>query len=124
MAHETKFLISLALTIGLETAALYLLLRFPLRYKKESIPARMIIFAGFIVSFATLPYVWFIIPFFLRTYIAWVIAGESFAFILEGIFYNFILKVSWKHAFLLSFACNAFSFLAGEGLKAILPPGF
>jgi hypothetical protein len=123
MAYEIKFLLSLLLTLCIETPVLWIILRVFYKYNKDALPSPMIIFAGFIVSFATLPYVWFIFPFFIRTYLVYMIASECFAFLLESVFYVFILKVSIKRACVLSFLCNAVSFLAGEGLKAFIPPG-
>jgi hypothetical protein len=113
MAYEVKFLVYLGMTICIETAVLYAALRFVYRYGKEALSVRTILFAGIIASFATLPYVWFIVPYFARTYVVFVIAGEGFALIAECVFYCFILRVARIRAFVLSLLCNAASFSAG-----------
>lgn len=113
MTYEYLFLIFLAITIAIEMAVLILMVRYYLKIGPEKIPISLLIFAGF-VSFATLPYVWFLLPqLIVSSYILYVIVAEIIVLISEAIFYYFVLKTNWKQSFFLSFVCNLVSYLAG-----------
>lgn len=117
--YERDFLFSLALTIIIEFFALWAVLRIFFKAKQEEVPFRLILFTGFFNSFATLPYVWFIIPFFIRDFFPYAVTSELFALGLETVFYYFILKTSWRRSFLLSLICNSCSFLFGQLWHAV-----
>src|SRR5690348_13076845 len=88
------FISSLVFTDIVETAVLFFMLRFVFRLR---IPTSQIIFAGLYASFSTIAYVWFVFPFLL----AWpspgmgVFFAELFAFLVEALFYRFVLRISW-----------------------------
>lgn len=107
-----NFLFALSLTVAIESIVLFLLFYFALKEKSNNIK---IFFAGLFASFATLPYVWFVFPtiFYTNLNIA-VGISEIFVIIVEGIFYHFLLKLSWKKAFLVSLICNVISFGIGK----------
>jgi hypothetical protein len=112
-----RFLTSLVFTDTIETITLILLLRYVLR--KRTIPISLMIFAGLYASFSTISYVWFIFPYL--TY--WspsteVVFAEAFAFIVEAVFYRWILKLDWRVAFFVSFVCNVVSYFLGPILRA------
>lgn len=115
--YEHQFIFSLLLTLVVEIPVLLVVVRLLLKREKERLPVALLLFAGFFATFATLPYVWFLFPFFIRVHIPYVIASEMFALIMEALFYLFILRISLKKAFLLSLFCNAASFLIGELVK-------
>ena len=119
-AYEIQFLLSLAITIVIEIIVLWLAIRFLFRLVKEALGPGIIIFAGLIASLTTLPYVWFIIPYFVREHLSYMITAEVFALLAETVIYLFLLKVSLKRAFLLALICNTLSFLAGELIKMIM----
>jgi hypothetical protein len=119
MVYETKFLISLALSVVTETIILVLLMHFVFGQKKSAASLASMIFAGFAATCATLPYVWFVFPAFVSGFILYVILAELFAVAAESVFYHFILKLPMPRAFVLSLVCNAVSFGIGEGLKAL-----
>ena len=73
-----------------------------------------LIFAGFITSFATLPYVWFVFPVLITQKIWYILVSELFAVIVEAAIYFFILNVRWRVCFVLSFVCNMASFGIGS----------
>jgi hypothetical protein len=69
--------------------------------------------AGTLPSFATLPYLWFILPAFLSVYSLRLIAGECAVVAAETVFIRFIVPVKWWQAALLSLASNIASIIAG-----------
>ncbi len=113
MIYEYRFLVSLVLTIAIETIVLFLIARSIFKLDKSHIKDRILIFAGFFSSFATLPYLWFIFPLIIRSYYLLNVFGELSVFLIESIIYYFVLKISINRALLLSFICNITSFLLG-----------
>ena len=111
-SYESLFLFSLLFTVAVETAALFLCARVLFRMTRKEASDALLLFCGVALSFATLPYVWFIFPMF-ASGIAYVAGAEIFAFAAEAIGYKFILHVGYKRALALSFICNAASFLLG-----------
>ncbi len=110
---ESLFLAALLFTIAVETGMLFLVLRFLLKIKERKIPLMLIIFSGIFASFATLPYVWFVFPAFIRDYFLYVAAGEISVVFIEAAIYFFILKISKRNAFFISLVCNTASFFLG-----------
>lgn len=116
IAREHFFLTSLAFTVIVETLVIFLLSRY--LFKDTKTPTWRIVFAGLFASFATIPYVWFVFP----TVIHWtvnqgLIASESFAFIVEAIFYRVVLGTSLSRSILLSLIANAGSFFLSRFLR-------
>jgi hypothetical protein len=111
--YHLLFLWSLGLTVVVETAVLFLLLRSVLRIERTAIANRLIFAAGVIASAATIPYVWFVFPYFVHTRLHYMIMAESFAVLAEIPILAIILRVSAPKAFLLSFVCNMSSFGVG-----------
>jgi len=111
--YELYFLSKLVLTITIETTVLYLLIRF--WYQKYDIPTYEILFTGFISSFATLPYVWFVFPILTKliSYSFYIWSAEISVTLIETLIIYKILKVSYKEAFTLSFIANLVSFGVG-----------
>ena len=63
----------------------------------------------------TIPYVWFVFPTLLwdkANYI--VIVGESFAVIVEALFYRYFARLDWKYAFIFSLLANIASYALGK----------
>lgn len=111
MDYEMLFLKSLLLSISIETIVLVLIYRFI--FKKEEIKIGLLISTGLIATFATLPYLWFVLSDFIGQRLWYVIIGESFAVILETFIIGVILKTSLSKAFISSFVCNLISFSVG-----------
>ncbi|HUO49974.1 MAG TPA: hypothetical protein VMU25_00120 [Candidatus Paceibacterota bacterium] len=110
------FLSSLIFTDVVETAVLFFMLRLVFKLR---ISTSQIIFAGLYASFSTIAYVWFVFPYLL----AWspgvsTFFAELFAFLVEALFYRFVLRISWKTALLASLVCNAFSYFLGPFLRS------
>lgn len=111
-----RFISSLVFTDVVETLVLILMLRFVFRNRGLSLG--QIIFAGLYASFSTISYVWFVFP----EIIAWpwttaIIFAELFAFVMEAVFYRFVLRLDWRAAFIVSFVCNLASYLLGPILR-------
>jgi hypothetical protein len=110
---EYKFLIALIFTIIIETVVLFLVIRGLLRIDAKKIPGRLLLFSGFLASFSTLPYLWFILPSFIASYFYLVIVGELSVTIMESAIYYFLLRTTVKNALIISSLCNLASFLLG-----------
>jgi hypothetical protein len=110
--YEQLFASALLFTVALETAALFICARLLFRMGAREAPDALLLFCGWVLSFATLPYVWFIFP-LMASGAGYVALSELFAFAAEAIGYKFILRVDWRRAAALSLLCNAASFLLG-----------
>jgi len=106
-----EFLVAYALTLAIETTALFLLLRS--RYGAALITRNSII-----ASSLTLPFVWFVFPVLgLGSWALQTAAAEIFAFAVEaGVYRALFPKMGWANALKVSFVCNAASFLVGLAL--------
>lgn len=105
---------ALIITISSETILLFFLIRkyFKINSKKLSHP--QLLFAGFIASFSTLPYLWFILPAIISSYPLYSAIGETLVITIETIIYHFTLKLNLKKSFTISALCNLFSFFLGK----------
>jgi len=111
MDYELLFLKSLALTIVIETFVMIVFFR--LIIKQRDIEISRLLITGFIASFATLPYLWFVFPNYIDQKIWYVIIGESFAVLVETFIIGVILKTKFIQSLWCSLSCNAISFLTG-----------
>ena len=110
MLYQTKFLISLIVTLIIEVPILFFMLRF--FYKNKKISLRKIISIGIVASALTLPYLWFVLsPFILLNYYLYV--GEILVFLVEALVYYQFLELKFRRALVLSFVCNLISFIVG-----------
>ena len=111
MDYELMFLKGLAWTIFLETAVM--IVYFRLIDKRIHHRISKLLQTGFIASFATLPYLWFVFPIFMEHKIAYVVVGETFAVLMETLIINALLRTQLRSSFLCSLTCNMFSFITG-----------
>ena len=111
MDYELLFLKCLLLTILIETFVL--IVYFRLFVKQQETGISRLFITGFIVSFATLPYLWFIFPNYIDQRIWYMIISESFAVLVEAIIIEAILRTKLIQSLLCSLTCNMVSFLAG-----------
>jgi hypothetical protein len=111
MSYEVNFLIALFWTVAIETLTILLLLK--IFFRSGKFGSVEILYAGVLPSMATLPYVWFVFPYFLANHRLYMLSVESFAVIVESFILSFILKVGLRQASLLSLAANTCSFLFG-----------
>jgi hypothetical protein len=90
MLYETKFLISLLLTLAIEIPILLIFMKFIFRARK--INNFNIIIAGLLASALTLPYLWFVFPSFVNASYYFIL-GEIGVTIIEAMVYCFILRL-------------------------------
>ena len=109
--YEVFFLKSLVLTVIIELFVLFLLIK--IFYKKYGIANNVILFAGILASVATLPYLWFILPYFIINRLLYILISEIFAVLAESLIYYYIFRFKYSVSLFLSFACNMVSFLTG-----------
>lgn len=102
-----QFLTAYALTITIETIALFLILR-------KGYGTALIARNAVIASTLTLPFVWFVFGGLAIPWIARIVVAEAFAVLVEAGFYKISFKdmTLWK-ALLISFGCNLASFVIG-----------
>lgn len=115
MDYEILFLKALLLTITIETIVLISL--FKLFYKTKAIKLWLLILTGIVTSFATLPYLWFIIPVFIKNRMNYMIISEVAAVVIESFIILGLLRICYKKAILVSTICNMSSFLVGLIIK-------
>jgi hypothetical protein len=112
-----NFIKALLLTILIETIVLFLL--FKTVYRRCQIKNRLLLIAGVVLSCATLPYVWFVLPVFIKPTLIYVLISESSVILIESVFMYLLLKIDYKKAILVSTICNAASFLIGVAINMI-----
>lgn len=110
MLYEINFLISLFLTLIIEIPILFVLVKYAF---KENIENSKILFIGFLASFSTLPYLWFVFQPLINT-LQYIYIGEIFVLLVEAVVYNQLLDIKIQRALLISFIANLVSF--GFGL--------
>lgn len=114
MGYTLEFLKALALTIAIEVPLLFVGARFLLKLKPKALSNATLFGAGILASFATLPYLWFVLPDFIPNYTLFLLIGEVSVALFETLIYWLILRVSLPKALLLSLFCNLASFGLGK----------
>lgn len=109
MAYEQMFLNALFLTLITEVPVVFIAVRYLYKIKDNF----NIIFAGIISSILTLPYFWFILPYFISNRMLYIILGESSIVLIEAFIYYKILKLKFSQALIISFIANLASVLIG-----------
>ena len=110
--YEYDFLKSLLLTIMIESMTLIMMVKYYFKYHTSW---NKLLFAGIFPSFATLPYVWFILPiFFLNNPVTYIWVAEISVTLIEALILFFILSLSWKKAILISVFANFLSYGIGK----------
>jgi len=114
MPYELAFLKALLITILLECIAAACLKKFfgQRLFLKQNYAYFLGIVA--VASALTLPYVWFVLPAFINAGLTYIIVSEISVTIVEGLFYWFTLKTSFKTAIILSVTTNFFSWFIGN----------
>lgn len=111
MPYEQKFLFSLLLTLAVEIPTAIVLVRF--FYKQKEIKISRIIFAGLVASALTLPYFWFVLPFYISSRSTYIFFGESIIVLVEALMYYQCLQLKFSRAFVVSLIANIASILLG-----------
>jgi len=116
MFYELAFLKALLVTILLECVIAACLKKFFGRrlLLKQKYPYFLAIVA--IASALTLPYVWLVLPAFIKSGLTYIVVAETSVTIIEALFYKLALKTKLLSALILSITANAFSFFIGNVL--------
>ena len=109
MLFETKFLISLILTIIVELPILFIFTKYIFKLKLNNFK---VIFVGFLASALTLPYLWFVLPPYIKINY-YILLGEIFIFLIESFIYYYFLNLNFRKSALVSFIANLTSFVIG-----------
>ena len=109
MEYENLFLISLIITLVIESITVFFLAKY--FYKNLH---KDTIFVSLLASTLTLPYLWFIMPFYLTDYNTYIILGESVVILVEAVIYFKLLKVKMGQALVLSILANILSVIIGR----------
>lgn len=115
--YIVSFLKALMLTIFIELLVLFFF--FKTIYKSLQVDNKKLFFIGILASLTTLPYLWFVIPVFLKWSISYIVFGELFVVIIESILLGIFLKINFRIALLVSFFMNLVSFLVGITLNIL-----
>ena len=110
MLYETRFLISLLLTLIIEIPIVFILVRHVFKLKKIKLSKILIIAA--LASVLTIPYLWFVLPPYILAN-NYVLVGEAIVILAESLIYKYFLELDWGRAFLTSFVANLVSTLFG-----------
>ena len=110
-SYELNFLYALLITVTIESAVVYLLMGYAFNTKLASKDAFM---AGVLPSATTLPYAWFVAPYFLGyNYAIYLWVSEISVFIVEVFILAYLLKIDYKKATILSLVANLASWGIG-----------
>jgi hypothetical protein len=111
--YEIQFLEAWASTVAIETVVLFLIIRLWFKIQRVALSDALLLFAGIFCSSATLPYLWFVLPRFLKSYTLLAVVGELLIFLAEAVFYYFVLKIGVRRSLLVSLVCNLASVAGG-----------
>ena len=117
MRAEYVFLWALGATIIIETAVLAAFVKVAL--KERDITNRRIVAAGVIASFATLPYLWFVLPTFLPSPY-YVPVGEAIVALVEACIFAIVLGLRVLPALGASILCNLCSYVTGHSVLTLI----
>lgn len=119
-SYEMEFLISLAGTITIETSVLFALVKILFKREGKTIKNHLLFFTGIFASATTLPYVWFVLPLYIKDGILFILITELSVIAGEALIVYCILKLSIPKSITISLVCNICSFTAGQIIRAIL----
>ncbi len=105
------FFLALTQTVFVELCILLLL--FKTRFKTNGFNIPRLLLAGTLPSVCTLPVLWFVLPAFLHPAWLYMLGGEIFVILMEGVLIKQLLTLELRKAMLVSLLCNAGSFFTG-----------
>jgi len=109
--YEIDFLSALALTVSIEAGVVYALLYY---FNREKISIRNVLLGGVLPSFATLPYLWFILPiFFMGDHTLYISVGEFSVTLVEAFILQGVLQITFRRALVFSIVANFCSYIFG-----------
>jgi hypothetical protein len=99
---------------------LYLVVRRFFHLSPNHLPLKTILLSGFLASFATYPYVWYVCPALLFDPDQALIAAELMVFLIEAVMLKAMLPLSLRQALMASFACNMTTIVLGSIMNKII----
>lgn len=118
LVYEINFLYSLIVTVFIELVVMYGMLSYVFN---KNIKISEVLAVGFLPSFATLPYVWFVFPvFFKEEYALYLWVSEGFVLFVEMFMISYLLKFTLKDALYLSFIANLASYFLGTWIANLV----
>lgn len=113
MIYTLRFLQGFLFTEVVEISALYILIRLALGVKEKKLSNFKIIFVGFLASFATIPYLWYVLPWFLNLR-HYILLAELGIVVVEAAIYYQLLGIKIKNSLWISLVCNSLSYFLGK----------
>ena len=113
-----RFLISLIISIGVETLILFIIAK--LFRKKDQISNKKLILFWVFPTTITLPLLWFVLPLIIWAWVQYIIIWELLVMVIEMVIMKYWLKISRWKAFLASIICNLCSFVIWEAINFFL----
>jgi len=118
-----RFLKALIITIVIEAITIYFVSSFlAKKYRRKSYAirtARDIFLLGILPSSLTLPYLWFVIPFFIVDATQRILIGELLVVVFEALLFKLLTRFNLKICLGMSFLANFTSFAIGRLLVSI-----
>lgn len=118
MTYELQFLEALTITIIIETVVLLILCK--VFFETPRVNNYSILLTGILASFATLPYLWFVLPAFIKTTLWYHVIGELSVTLAESFIIMGMLRMNYRKSLIISVTCNAVSYLSGLLLNNVL----
>ncbi|MBN2460258.1 MAG: hypothetical protein JXB60_01515 [Candidatus Cloacimonetes bacterium] len=112
MSYETNFLLALIISLAIEIPLLVILYRIIIPATRRS-SSGSVIFTGFVATTTTLPYLWFILPCFIRTRFPYLVLSEILAILVEALLIEGIIRPGIFRSLLLAGLCNLASLILG-----------
>lgn len=103
-----NFLLALVLTILIETTVLFMISIY-WNLDKTKFSSKNIVFAGIMASSLTLPYLYFVFPYFLP-WVLYIPVWEISVTLIEAVFYTFYFEIKFPKWLLISFLANFVSY--------------
>ena len=109
----SQFFHALLMTILIEAIVVTTMIRLAYRIPATSISWSKLLFCACFSSFATLPYLWFVLSNWITDFRLLAIIGEPLVVLVEGAFYWVVFRFTIRRAMLISLIANALSFFIG-----------
>lgn len=113
MVYETEFLKALILTLAIEVSLFYLLLKLKWFEELTNNGIGKILIGAAFASLLTLPYLWFIFPYFIQNKFLFHSLGESSVVLMESLLLYLIIGKKYLKILLITVLFNGFSYLLG-----------
>ena len=114
------FFAYLLLTIIFELPVLFLSIRKIFKLSNQQVTNRSLFLCGFLCTFATYPYVWYVFPALITDQFIALIVAEIVVILVESLIVLGILKLDFFRAFLVSLMCNLTSIILGTVMNKLI----